>query len=196
MRRFNLALKRIFDFLFSLIIILIISPLLIILAIIIKTTSRGPVLFKQERLGRHGKVFKIWKFRTMIPNAEQQGSGLFITEATDNRITKVGRFLRKTSLDELPQLFNVLSGKMSLVGPRPPVVYHPYDGYDNYPEEAKKRFDMRPGMTGLAQISVRNEAPWDERIKLDIEYVKTFNVWKDVKILFGTVKEVFHSKTF
>lgn len=178
------------DFFGSLVGIIIISPILIIIAIAIKLTSEGPVFFKQDRLGKDGKAFKIIKFRTMVVNAEHIGDGLIVTSESDNRITKVGKFLRKTSLDELPQLFNVLVGQMSLVGPRPPVTYHPYDGYENYPEWAKKRFIMRPGVTGLTQVTVRNSVEWNDRIVVDNKYIDSFNIWLDIKILFNTFFKV------
>ncbi len=190
MRKLNLAVKRIIDFFLSLVGIIIISPILVIIAFLIKCSSEGPVLFKQERLGYHGKVFKILKFRTMVVNAEHIGTGVVINEKDDPRVTKIGRFLRATSLDELPQVFNVLKGDMALVGPRPPVTYHPYEGYDNYPEWAKKRFEMRPGMTGLVQTTIRSDSPWDDRMKIDCEYVDKFNVLFDIKILLDTVKTV------
>ena len=132
----------------------------------------------------------------MIVNAEHIGDGLRVREDGDPRITKIGRFLRATSLDELPQLMNVVLGTMSLVGPRPPVTYHPYKGYENYPEWAKKRFNMRPGITGLTQATVRNSVSWDERIKVDNEYVDKFNILFDIKILFMTVIRVLKKKTF
>lgn len=191
MRTFNLALKRIVDIFGSLVGLVILLPLMIIIAILIKLTSEGPVIFKQERLGKNGRVFKIYKFRTMVVNAENIGDGLTIKSESDSRITKVGRILRKTSLDELPQLFNVLVGHMSLVGPRPPVTYHPYNGYDNYPDWAKKRFKMRPGITGLAQVTVRNSVTWDERIKIDNEYIDKFYILLDIKILFMTIVKIF-----
>lgn len=194
MRTFNLILKRMIDIFGSIVGIVISSPFFIIIALIIKLTSKGPVFFKQQRLGKNGKVFNIIKFRTMIVNAEYIGDGLRIKSELDNRITKVGRILRKTSLDELPQLVNVLRGDMSLVGPRPPVTYHPYNGYDNYPDWAKKRFLMKPGITGLAQIEVRNSATWDERIKIDNEYIDKFNIWLDIKIMFKTAVKIFNSK--
>lgn len=194
MRKVNLFFKRFGDLLMSTLAIILLSPVLLILAILIKTTSRGPVFFCQARLGKGGKTFKIIKFRTMVVNAEKIGDGLFVYGDNDKRITKVGKFLRKTSLDELPQLFNVFIGSMSIIGPRPPVTYFPYEGYENYPEWAKKRFKMRPGITGLAQIKTRTTAPWDRRIEIDNEYVDTFNVWKDVKILFGTFAAVLGSK--
>lgn len=144
MRKINLCVKRCIDFVGSLIGIVVLSPVFLVIAIMIKTSSEGPVFFKQERLGKDGKVFKIIKFRTMIVNAEHIGDGLRVREGDDPRITKIGRVLRKTSLDELPQLLNVLNGSMSLVGPRPPATYHPYAGYKAYPDWAKKRFQMRP----------------------------------------------------
>lgn len=190
MRTLNLFFKRFFDILFSGLGLLLASPFILLIALLVKTTSKGPVFFLQERIGKNGKVFKIIKFRTMVVNAEKIGDGIKIFAWSDPRITKIGRFLRATSMDELPQLFNVLKGDMSLVGPRPPVTYHPYDGYANYPEWAKPRFQMRPGMTGLVQISTRNKTSWDDRMRIDLEYLEKFNVLFDVKILFGTVKTV------
>lgn len=190
MKKLNLVLKRILDFLLTLIGTVIISPILVFLAILIKCYSRGPVLFKQERLGYHGKVFRILKFRTMVLNAESMGTGVVINEKNDPRVTKIGRFLRATSLDELPQVFNVLKGDMALVGPRPPVIYHPYKGYTEYPSWAKKRFEMRPGMTGLVQVTIRSDAPWDDRLRIDCEYVDKFSVPFDIGILIQTIKIV------
>jgi lipopolysaccharide/colanic/teichoic acid biosynthesis glycosyltransferase len=194
MRAINLFIKRLIDFFGSLIGLIVISPILAIIALCIKFTSKGPVFFKQERLGKNGKVFKILKFRTMVVNAEKIGDGLSIKSENDDRITKVGKFLRATSLDELPQLFNVILGQMSLVGPRPPVTYHPYDGYKNYPNWAKKRFTMCPGVTGLTQVTVRNSVSWDERIKVDNQYVNYFTICLDIKILFRTVYKLFKSE--
>lgn len=194
MRCINLCIKRCIDIIGSLVGIIILSPLFIVIAVLIKSTSKGPVFFLQERLGKGGKTFKIIKFRTMIVDAEHLGDGLRVKEGTDPRITKIGRILRKTSLDELPQLFNTLCGSMSLVGPRPPATYHPYNEYQNYPQWAKKRFKMRPGVTGLAQATVRNSASWDERIKIDNEYIDNFNVLLDIKILFMTFHRVIKSE--
>lgn len=190
MRTLNLIIKRIIDIFGSLIGIIIISPILIIIALSIKLTSKGPVLFKQERLGKDGMVFIIFKFRTMVVNAEKIGTGLSIKTENDNRITKIGKILRATSLDELPQLFNVLIGEMSLVGPRPPVPQHPYK-YEHYSDFQRLRFDMKPGMTGLTQITVRNSVTWDDRIKIDIKYVENFSIWLDIKILFRTILKIF-----
>ena len=181
--------KRILDIILSLIAIVILSPLLFIISVIIKLDSEGPILFKQERLGKGGKVFLIYKFRTMINNAEKKGTGLFTNE-NDPRITKVGTFLRKTSLDELPQLVNVLKGEMSIIGPRPPVPYHPYK-YEDYSEEQKLRFTVLPGITGYAQVNGRNEIEWDERIEYDVYYVKNWSLILDLGIIFKTVKKVF-----
>ena len=126
----------------------------------------------------------------MIPNAEKIGDGLKVKTESDNRITRIGKILRKTSLDELPQLINVINGEMSIVGPRPPVTYHPHK-YEEYREEQKIRFKVRPGITGLAQVRVRNSASWDERIKIDIEYVDKISFTMDIKIVLKTVVKVF-----
>lgn len=194
MRNINLFLKRLIDLFGSILGVIILLPFFVIIAALIKLTSKGPIFFTQERLGRHGKVFKIIKFRTMVINAEKIGDGLFVKSERDNRITKIGQFLRATSLDELPQLFNILKGEMSLVGPRPPVTYHPYK-YEEYDRSQKKRFDMKPGMTGLAQITVRNSLPWDKRIPIDVEYVEKFNIWLDIKILLLTLLKIFKKES-
>ena len=127
-------------------------------------------------------------------NAEHMGEGLRVSSEKDPRITTIGRILRATSLDEVPNLINVILGTMSLVGPRPPVTYHPYNGYKNYPEWAKKRFEMRPGITGLAQATVRNSATWEERIKIDNKYIQNFSLWMDIKVLLLTIKRVVQSE--
>lgn len=193
-RNIHLLFKRLIDLFGSLIGIVILLPLFILIALLVKLTSKGPVFFKQERLGKNGQVFKIVKFRTMVVNAENMGTGLSIKGEKDNRITGIGRILRKSSLDELSQLFNVLLGQMSLVGPRPPVTYYPYPGYKNYPKWTKKRFQMRPGITGLSQSTMRNSVSWNIKIAEDIKYVKEFNIWLDIKILFKTFFTVFKSK--
>lgn len=194
MRNINLFIKKIIDFFGSVIGVIIISPIIIIISLSIKLTSKGPIFFKQDRLGKDGKVFKIIKFRTMIVDAENIGDGLTVKSELDNRITKTGKILRATSMDELPQLFNVILGQMSLVGPRPPVTYFPYNGYGKYPNWAKKRFLMKPGITGLTQITVRNSVSWDERIKFDNKYIDKFNIWFDITILFKTFFRMFKSE--
>lgn len=178
--------KILLDFLLSLISIIILSPILLAIALAIKIDSKGPVFFKQKRLGQYGRAFNIYKFRTMIVNAEHIGDGLKIRSEKDNRITKVGGFLRKTSLDELPQLINIIKSDMALVGPRPPVIYHPYNGYENYPDWAKKRFEVKPGITGLAQVKVRNSASWDKRIEYDNKYVNKLSFLFDFKVFINT----------
>lgn len=163
-------------------------PLFFIIAVLIKLDSKGPVFFLQERLGKNGEVFKIYKFRTMVENAEDKGSGLSVKK-NDLRITRAGNILRKTSIDELPQLFNVLKGEMSLVGPRPPVPYFPYK-YSDYSDKQKLRFNVKPGITGYAQVNGRNKLSWDERIEYDVKYVINYNFLFDIKILFMTFKNI------
>lgn len=186
MRGFNLFLKRAFDIIVSLVCIVIFTviPVMIVVPIVIRLTSKGPALFKQTRVGKDGKLFVMYKFRTMMLE-QYDANGVEIM--SENRITKVGRFLRKTSLDELPQLFNILNGTMSIVGPRPMLDYQA----PRCRGEEKLRFQMRPGMTGLAQVKGRNNIRWEERIKFDIEYVKTFTFWLDIVILVKTVLLVF-----
>ncbi|HEW92289.1 MAG TPA: sugar transferase [Thermotogaceae bacterium] len=181
-------LKRFFDIFFSVIGIIILFPVMLVIAAAIKLDSKGPVIYKQDRLGKNGRIFKIYKFRTMIENAEKMGSGLFTFE-NDPRITKVGKFLRKTSLDELPQLFNVLKGDMSFVGPRPPVPFYPKK-WEEYTVYEKKRFSVRPGITGWAQVNGRNEIDWSERIKLDVWYVDNWSLILDLKIILKSIKVV------
>ena len=191
---FNLFIKRLFDICSSAVAIIILIPLWIIVAIAIKLDSKGPVLFKQGRRTKDGKVFMMWKFRSMVVNAENMGSGLFSYD-NDPRITKVGAFLRRTSIDELPQLFNVLIGDISVVGPRPCVTYELGD-FDTLNRKYKKRFDMKGGITGLAQCKGRNENSWDEKVILDNEYIDLFSkegFWLDIKILWWTISKVFQS---
>lgn len=191
---FNLFIKRLFDICSSAVAIIILIPLWIIVAIAIKLDSKGPVLFKQGRRTKDGKVFMMWKFRSMVVNAENMGSGLFSYD-NDPRITKVGAFLRRTSIDELPQLFNVLIGDISVVGPRPCVTYELGD-FDTLNRKYKKRFDMKGGITGLAQCKGRNDNSWDEKVTLDNEYIDLFSkegFWLDIKILWWTISKVFQS---
>ena len=181
--------KRFFDILFSLLGIIVAAIPMLIIAIAIKIDSKGPVIFKQERVGKNGKVFKILKFRSMCVGAEQTGSGVYSGKG-DTRVTKVGKLLRKTSLDEIPQLLSVLKGDMSFIGPRPPLTYHPWP-LDQYTEEQKRMFEVRPGITGWAQINGRKDVEWNKRIKLNVWYVDHVSLWLDIKILFMTVFKVF-----
>lgn len=186
---YEACIKRSLDFVCALGGIIVLSPVMLAVSIAIKLTSEGPIFFKQERVGKNQKVFEIIKFRTMVVNAEHIGDGLKVKEDSDPRITKIGKILRRTSLDEIPQLINVLKGDMSLIGPRPPVTYHPYKvgEYDNI---KKHRFDVRPGITGLAQAKIRNGGSWDERISYDLKYVKNISFKNDIKILKETVSMV------
>lgn len=169
--------------------LVVLSPFLLVTAVLIKLESRGPVIFKQERLGVRGVPFKIYKFRSMCVGAEKQGTGVYSFKG-DKRVTRVGRFIRATSIDELPQLFNILKGDMSLIGPRPALTYHPWP-YEQYTEHQKRMFDVRPGMTGWAQVHGRKEVPWPERIELNVYYVEHLSLWLDMKIFFMTLFKVF-----
>ena len=196
MRQVQLVCKYIFDLLAGVLGLIVLSPVLLVVSCAIIINDPGPVFFKQKRIGKDGKTFEILKFRTMVQNAEKIGDGLVVQTEDDPRITKVGRLLRKTSLDELPQLLNILKGEMSLIGPRPPVTYHPYNGYESYPEKAKLRFKMRPGITGLAQVEKRNSATWDERIEIDIKYVENFSLLLDIKIFFKTFSSMKYTEEY
>lgn len=181
--------KRFLDILLSLTVLLVLWPILLIVAIAVKVDSKGPVLFKQERLGKGGKVFRIYKFRSMCVGAEHTGSGVYSGKG-DARVTRVGRILRATSLDELPQALNILKGDMSFVGPRPPLTYHPWP-LEEYTEEQRRMFDVRPGITGWAQINGRKAVEWNARIKLSVWYVEHLSFFLDVKIFFLTFAKVF-----
>lgn len=180
--------KRAIDLTGASILSILLSPILAITALAVKLDSKGPVFFKQERLGYKGRVFRIYKFRSMIVDAEKQGSGVY-SYKEDNRVTKVGRFIRASSIDELPQLFNILKGEMSFIGPRPALTYHPWT-IDKYDDEQKRMFDVLPGITGWAQVHGRKEVPWPERIKLNIEYVDNMTFSMDLKIFFSTFIKV------
>jgi len=191
----NLFLKRLFDSVAGSIAAILLTPLWIIVAIAIKCDSKGPVLFVQERRTKGGRVFKMYKFRSMVVNAESMGAGLFNFE-NDPRVTKVGRFLRNTSIDELPQLWNVIKGDLSIVGPRPCVKYELGD-FETLNKKYKKRFQVRAGITGLAQVEGRNENSWEEKVTYDNQYIDLFKkqgMWLDIKILFTTVAKVFRKQ--
>lgn len=197
--------KRAIDFFGALVGLLILSPIMLMVAIAIKLTSPGPVIFKQERLGYLGEPFIFLKFRSMdhrcddlihreyiekfIENNYEETPQLYkITK--DPRITSLGKFLRKTSLDELPQLFNVLSGEMSLVGPRPPIEYE----VKMYKKWHKQRMHVKPGITGLWQVEGRSRMLFDEMVRLDIQYAKSWSIWLDFKIIFKTFKVILNDR--
>lgn len=180
--------KRTIDFIIAGVALIVLSPFLLITAILIKLDRKGPVIFKQERLGKNGVPFKIWKFRSMCVGAEKQGTGVYSYKG-DARITKVGKIIRATSIDELPQLVNILKGDMALIGPRPALTYHPWP-YEQYTEHQKHMFDVLPGVTGWAQVNGRKEVPWPERIELNVWYAKNMSLWLDLKIFFMTIFKV------
>lgn len=195
-KKVQFAVKRVMDVILSLIGIIILIPFYLIIALAIKLDSKGPVLFKQVRVGKNGDNFKIYKFRTMIVSAESkreleidpENMDSFVFQSkSDSRVTKVGSFLRKTSLDEIPQLFNVLFGTMSLVGPRPEIP----DVVKYYPEEYYQRLLVLPGITGLAQINGRGEIELGKTIHFDLTYIENFSILYDIKILFSTALKVF-----
>lgn len=181
-RKWQLGIKRGFDILVAVIILVVFFPVWIIVALLIKVTSEGPILFLQDRPGLKGKIFKVYKFRTMRPGSETMVKGKEVMK-DDDRVTSFGRFLRRSKLDEIPQLLNVLKGEMSLIGPRPERVASLAD----YTEEISKRLDMLPGLTGLAQVSGNIYLSLQERYKLDVYYVEHFSLWLDIRIIFRTV---------
>ena len=175
--------KRLLDIIISLIFILCFWWLYVVIAILVRIKLGSPILFKQDRPGLNEKIFKMYKFRTMTDAKDSLGN--LLTDA--ERLTKLGRFLRSTSLDEIPELWNVIKGDMSLVGPRP--LMPKYLAY--YTEEEKKRHNVRPGVTGWAQVNGRNSLTWEDKFRYDIEYVNSISFWLDLKIVFITIKKVF-----
>ena len=184
--------KRFIDIILSIIGLIILSPILLITALLVKITSKGPILFKQDRIGINGKIFKMYKFRSMIVGAENIGSRNYSFKG-DPRVTKVGKIITTTSIDELPQLINIIKGEMSIIGPRPVLTYFPCK-YEEYTEEQLKRFEVKPGVTGLAQINGRKGIPWDQRIKYDVEYVEKISICLDIKIFLKTIYNVIFMK--
>ena len=193
------VIKRVIDVVCSFVGVLVLSPLFIVIAIIIKFTSKGPVFFSQKRVGRDGKEFKMYKFRSMVVNAEElkeklaaqnEMSGPMFKMKDDPRVTKVGKFIRKTSIDELPQLLNVLKGDMSLVGPRPSLPKE----VAQFEDWMYRRLEVKPGLTCYWQVSGRNNIDFEDWMKLDIRYVKERNLWIDIKLIFKTVGVLFGDK--
>lgn len=183
---YSKCIKRVLDFLIALIgLIILVIPMLVV-AIMIKLDSKGPVIFKQDRIGYKGKIYKMYKFRSMCLDAEKGG---VYSDNKDPRVTKVGKFIRATSIDELPQLLNVLKGDMALIGFRSPLTYHPWK-WSEYTEEQKKMFNVRPGITGWAQINGRKTVEWNKRIELNIWYVENISFLLDLKIFFMTIFKV------
>lgn len=183
MRQLQLAIKRIMDVLLSLIGLIVLSPMILIISIMVYKNFGRPIFFFQERPGKDGKIFRMIKFRTMLNSTDEDGNLL----SNEKRHTKFGRKLRSTSLDELPELINVLKGDMSLVGPRPLLVeYLPL-----YNEHQARRHEVKPGITGLAQIKGRNTISWEEKFDYDVWYVDNFSLFLDIKILFKTILKVF-----
>jgi undecaprenyl phosphate N,N'-diacetylbacillosamine 1-phosphate transferase len=180
-RKIQLGVKRVLDILVSAVALLLLSPVLVCIAILIKLESPGPVFFLQARAGYRGAQFRMRKFRTMIQNAEAAGAGYYF-ERDDARITRTGKLLRRFSLDELPQLLHIFTGHMSVVGPRPGLPYH----VQHYTLQQMRRLNVRPGLTGWSQVNGRNQITWPERIEKDVWYVDHFSLWLDAKIIFRT----------
>jgi lipopolysaccharide/colanic/teichoic acid biosynthesis glycosyltransferase len=164
-------------------------PLLLLIALAITLDSPGPVLYRQERVGRDGRIFRMRKFRSMVMGAERMGTGVLV-ETRDVRVTRVGRFIRRLSIDELPQIFNVLGGDMSIVGPRPTLLYQ----VQQYDEHQRRRLRVRPGITGWAQVHGRNAIAWDERIRLDLEYVERLGPAIDILVLVRTIPVILQGR--
>ena len=181
--------KRAFDITISVLGLIVLSPIMLITAILIKASSHGPAVFKQRRLGLGGNVFTIYKFRTMHVNSEHTGYGVY-SDDHDPRMTWIGKILRKLSIDELPQLLNIIKGDMSLIGPRPPLTYHPWR-IEKYTKEQLRMFEVRPGITGWAQIHGRKAVEWNRRIELNVWYVDHVSFLLDLKIFFVTIGKVF-----
>ncbi|MCI6354400.1 sugar transferase [Eubacterium coprostanoligenes] len=174
--------KRILDIISSLLAIIILSPLLAVTAVLVETKLGSPVLFKQERPGKDEKIFTLMKFRTMTDERDENGELL----PDEVRLTKFGKFLRSTSIDELPELFNILKGDMSVIGPRPLLVEY----IPRYNEHQHRRHEVRPGLSGWAQVNGRNTVSWEDKFNMDVEYVENYSMFMDIKILFMTIVNV------
>lgn len=179
-------LKRVLDIFLAVIILVVSSPILLLIAIAVKLDSKGPAIFSQRRLGKNGKEFNMYKFRTMVQDAEKGG---VYSDNKDPRVTRVGKILRKTSLDELPQCINIIRGDMSFVGFRPPLTYHPWP-FEQYTQQQKRMFAVRPGITGWAQVNGRRTVEWHKRIELNVWYAEHISFWLDCKIVLMTVLKV------
>jgi lipopolysaccharide/colanic/teichoic acid biosynthesis glycosyltransferase len=175
--------SRALDILLAAVLLVVTAPLLALAALAIRLESNGPVFYRQRRVGKDGRPFEVWKLRTMVPGAESMGAGIYVVEG-DPRITRVGRLLRRFSLDELPNLVNVLKGDMAMVGPRPTV----QEQVDRYTERQRRRLEVKPGITGWAQINGRTSLPWPERIELDVWYVENRSMRLDLRILARTAR--------
>jgi undecaprenyl phosphate N,N'-diacetylbacillosamine 1-phosphate transferase len=178
--------KRILDFVFALILLIVLSPVMLLAALAIKLDSKGSILFKQQRPGKDAKIFTIYKFRTMLVETEKGGKALSDFE----RMTKVGSFLRKTSIDELPQLINIIKGEMSFIGPRPLLVQY----LEIYSSEQMRRHEVRPGITGWAQVNGRNAISWEEKFRYDVWYVDNLSILLDIRIVFLTIYNILARK--
>jgi len=181
-KKFQKAIKRVFDIVTSLLVLIVFLPVWIVVAILIKATSPGPVFFLQDRPGLYKKIFKVYKFRTMRTGSEKMVKGQEVMK-DDDRITSIGKFLRRSKIDEIPQVLNVLKGEMSLVGPRPERVA----SLEDYTDEISKRLNMKPGMTGLAQVSGNIYLTLEDRYKFDVYYIENFSLLLDLKIIIRTV---------
>jgi lipopolysaccharide/colanic/teichoic acid biosynthesis glycosyltransferase len=175
--------SRALDLLVASLALAVSAPLLAVVAVVIKLESRGPVFYRQRRVGLRGAPFELWKLRTMVPGAETMGAGIYVVEG-DPRITRTGRLLRRFSLDELPNLVNVLRGEMAVVGPRPTV----QEQVDRYTDRQRRRLEVKPGITGWAQVNGRTSLPWPERIELDVWYVEHRSLRLDLRILGRTAR--------
>ena len=180
--------KRTVDIVLSLLGLLFLWLPMLVVALLVRLDSPGPALFRQKRLGLNGRVYEMYKFRSMCVNAEHTGSGVYSGKG-DSRVTRMGRILRATSIDELPQLVNILKGDMSFIGPRPPLTYHPWP-LEEYTPQQRRMFEVRPGITGWAQINGRKAVEWNRRIEMNVWYVDHVSFGLDMKILLATVGKV------